>query len=177
MPPPALECGDLSPLSFSNNSDIQSGDKSPHSKAEFDLDGPASANEAVPTRTTQAFTLWFRTRDAYRRLPQAQQIVREFLASNPFSTLQIVLETAGPFPFDVFDGLRAACQRPENIYLDRFYEFTPGRPAGARRIVVVSPASTHEQFDRTWLRDAEDHCDFVRLEPATTLGQSLPVSG
>jgi hypothetical protein len=91
---------------------------------------------------------------------------------NPFSTLQIVLETAGSFPFDVFHGLRAACERPENIYLDRFYEFTPGRPAGARRIVVVPPASTHEQFDPAWLRDAAEHCDFVSMEQVATALQS-----
>jgi hypothetical protein len=130
----------------------------------IDLDEPRKAATPVPTRVAQAFTLWFQASDIYRRLPIATQVVREFLDANPFSTLQIVLDTAGEFPFDVFAGLRAACQRPENIYLDRFYEFTPGRPAGARRI-VVSSASSQDRFDAAWLRDAADHCDFVSLEP------------
>jgi len=129
--------------------------------ARFDLDRSYSNGLTVPNRAAQAFTLWLRTCDPYRRLSQACGLVREFRSANPFNTLQIVLETERQFPFDVFRGLRAACARPENIYLDRFYEFTPGRTAGARRIVVVPPAAERANFDADWLADAEDHCDLI----------------
>jgi len=125
-----------------------------------DLDARPYSPPALPRRASQAFTIWFRTRDPYDRLNDAAAVVPEHLQANPFSTLAIVLETDGAFPFDVFDGLRAACQRPENIYLDRFYEFTPGRPAGARRVVVVLPR-TSERVDADWVRDSLVHCDVV----------------
>jgi radical SAM superfamily enzyme YgiQ (UPF0313 family) len=132
----------------------------------IDLDACDAPPDRLPARASQAFTLWFRTRNAYRHLVAARRVVQQFLDSNPFSTLEVVIETDGSFPFDVFDGLRDAFARAENIYLDRFYEFTPGSRAGARRIVVAAPVSAQSQFDPAWLRDAEEHCDVVWLEPA-----------
>jgi hypothetical protein len=90
--------------------------------------------------------------------------VRRFLAENPFNTLQIVIDTDRSFPFDVFDELRVACSTAQNDYLDRFYEFTPGRRAGSRRVVVLAPKSARAQFDAAWLADADQHCDVVWTE-------------
>jgi hypothetical protein len=91
-------------------------------------------------------------------------MVRRFLAENPFNTLQVVIDTDRPFPFDVFEELRAACSTAQNDYLERFYEFTPGRRAGSRRVVVVAPQSARSQFDAAWLTDADEHCDVVWTE-------------
>jgi radical SAM superfamily enzyme YgiQ (UPF0313 family) len=126
----------------------------------------------VPIHVTQAFTLWFRTADTYASLHRGCQFVRQVLSHNPFSTLQIVVETDREFPFDVFDALRAACDTSENIYLDRFYEFTPGRRAGARRIVVVAPTSAQANFGADWLADADEHCDVVWQEGSGVFSSS-----
>ncbi len=124
---------------------------------------------AAPPDAAQAFTLWLRSADLYRRLPRAERIVREFLSINPFATLQIILETNFAFPFDVFDRLRAACARPENIYLDRFYAFMPGRPAGARRLVTLLPSSVRGQVSYAWVEDALAHSDLVWVDPGPNL--------
>jgi hypothetical protein len=131
-----------------------------------DLDARPYSPPALPRRASQAFTIWFRTRDPYGRLNDAAAVVREHLQANPFSTLAIVLETDGAFPFDVFDGLRAACQRPENIYLDRFYEFTPGRPAGARRVVVALPTRLRDRMNNDWISAAVEYSDVVWTDGA-----------
>jgi radical SAM superfamily enzyme YgiQ (UPF0313 family) len=128
----------------------------------FDMNpGSVHGGAEVPAEVTQAFTLWFRTRDAYRDCDAAARTVRRFLDGNPFSTLQVVLETDRPFPFDVFDRLRKSYAGTHNIYLDRFYEFTPGSRAGARRTVLLASAAARSRFDDDWLADAEEHCDVV----------------
>jgi radical SAM superfamily enzyme YgiQ (UPF0313 family) len=115
----------------------------------------------LPLRTAQAFTLWLSTSDPYRSLPRAEAMVREVLSSNPFTTIQIVLETREEFPFDVFRGLEAATKRDVNVYLDRFHEFTPGRKAGAQRIVTVFPAASRGRMDPEWIADALERTDVV----------------
>jgi radical SAM superfamily enzyme YgiQ (UPF0313 family) len=158
MPPPALEF-EISDLRF-EISDLRFR----HLPVVWRVDLDQPDRSPVPKSVAQAFTLWFRTRDAYGTLSRSQRIVQEFLAANPFSTLQVVLQTNEPFPFDVFDGLRVAMERPENIYLDRFYEFTPGRPAGARRVVVVAPEAARCRFDPSWVEACQPHCDLVWQE-------------
>ncbi len=140
----------------------------------FDFTENGTQSLCAPECVAQAFTLWFHTLDAYRDLPQMSDIVREFLSRNPFSTLQIVIETARQFPFDVFEGLRAAWDRPENVYLDRFYEFTPGRPAGARRIVTLLPARARQLIDPPWITDARDQTDLLWVEPSRNPTSSPP---
>ena len=76
-------------------------------------------------------------------------LVREVLGANPFTTLQVVLESAGRS--DVEDirqqlsprylaALAATCQESPT-YLDKFYALQPGRPNGAKRIIVLLPLS------------------------------------
>jgi len=126
-------------------------------KVDLDRD----ANPPLPVRAAQAFTLWLTTRDAYRSLPRAERKIRELLSQSPFTTLQLVLETAGEFPFDVFQRLKTACARDVNVYLDRFHEFTPGRKTGAQRIVALLPAGDRAQMDPEWVADALAHTDIV----------------
>jgi hypothetical protein len=83
------------------------------------------------------------------------------LDANPFTTLQLVLEPApGLDPGSVQDAvsprllarLTAACQeRP--TYLDRFYALQPGRPNGAKRLVVLLPADLRPQLQPDWIEE------------------------
>ncbi len=156
LPPPALE-------------NVPAGAPGAVSRLEVDLGCAAPA--PLPERSTQAFSLHFRTAEPYRYLARAEEYVRTHLARNPFSTLQIVLETDGDFPFDVFERLRAACERDENIYLDRFYEFTPQTTAGAQRIVTLLPECARGRIDPEWLRDAERHTAIVWRPNAHSAGE------
>jgi hypothetical protein len=119
----------------------------------------------LPPAPPLAFTLRFRSRNLYARLSRATRMIRELLARNPFTTLQIVLETAEVFPFDVFDAVKKACMRPENIYLDRFYEFTPRSRLGARRLVTLLPAARRTEIDPDWVEAAAVHAAVVWTEP------------
>lgn len=130
---------------------------------------------ALPERAPQAMTLWLRARDLYRRLPRAEELVRRHLAANPFATLQIVLQTGEDFPFNVFHRLKTACARSENVYLDRFYEFTPGTPAGAQRLVTLLPAEARGRIDPEWASAALAHADLVWTDGEAGRRELLPL--
>jgi hypothetical protein len=142
LPPPALEGRPFLDVDF--DSGASAG-------------GAGSISEAIPP--PQACTVWFRSETPFRHLPQMETKIRSLLDQNPFTTLQIILETRAVFPFDVFKGLRAACRREKNIYLDRFYEFTPGQKPGAQRLVTLFPAEARAEIDREWVEDSAAHAD------------------
>lgn len=169
LPPPALEPADalVAPAA-------------PRELASFhgvDLDRETGA--PLPGRPTHAFTLWLRARDAYRGLERAEALVREIVSSNPFTTLQVVLETEEDFPLDVFRRLKQASARRENVYLDRFHEFSPGRSIESCRIVTVLPEAFRSRMDPSWTDDALSHCDLVWAgrEPSARSLSSLERDG
>ena len=85
---------------------------------------------------TQAFTLWLRSADFDSHRRRAADLVRQLLADNPFTTLQIILEPLGdPTELTVrtLEILREACYC-QPTYLDKFYSVLPGRPKGAKRL-------------------------------------------
>ncbi len=118
-----------------------------------DLDSDISTGEP-PERTAQVFTLWFRTMDPFTRRARLADLVRAHLRNNPFSTLQVVIETGAEFPFDVFDELERAFAVPEHVYLDRYHEWTPGSPRAARRVAVALAGTDLHRLDPAWLDDA-----------------------
>lgn len=109
-----------------------------------DLDEPRRDPGPPPGRRAQAFTLWLRSADFTARRREAAALIREVLADNPFTTLQVVLEpspAAGPAPPSpaLLEELTTACQS-QPTYLDRYYALQPGRANGAKRLVVLLPA-------------------------------------
>ena len=72
------------------------------------------------------------------------------LAVNPFTTLQVVLEPtaapAGALAPGFLNALLAACLESPT-YLDKFYALMPGRPNGAKRLVVLLPLEAREATD------------------------------
>jgi radical SAM superfamily enzyme YgiQ (UPF0313 family) len=113
-----------------------------------DLDGPRAAPPPADGRA-QAFTLWLRAAHPAEHGREIATLLRDLLAANPFTTLQVVLEPSGALspaelprrlPPQLFASLLAVCQeRP--TYLDRFYALQPGRPSGAKRLIVILPLS------------------------------------
>lgn len=149
LPPPAV--GPESP-------DAAASAGSPPRSAVLDLD---RGDRGLPEIAAQAFTAALRARDIYRSLPAAERAVADFVRRNPFTTLQVTVDAGGGFPLDVLKRLRAAAARTESMYLDRFYEFTPGRPAAATRLAVLLPESLRPQLDPEWVEDALRHADVV----------------
>jgi radical SAM superfamily enzyme YgiQ (UPF0313 family) len=122
----------------------------------IDLDRPADAPPAAPDRWAQALTLWLGGSDLGVRAREAAAHIEQVLDANPFTTLQVVLEPRGDADAvrqsvlpHVLEQLLAACQaRP--TYLDRYYALQPGRPNGAKRLVLLLPQPLRGQLNEDW---------------------------
>jgi radical SAM superfamily enzyme YgiQ (UPF0313 family) len=134
----------------------------------IDLDTGREAIAPPPNRRAQAFTLWLRSEAFDRHATQAAVRVRGVLADNPFTTLQVVLEPTAREPAEVarqigprlLETLLAACQeRP--TYLDKFYALQPGRPIGAKRLIVLLPLEMRPGFDPGWVEGVGEQATLV----------------
>jgi radical SAM superfamily enzyme YgiQ (UPF0313 family) len=127
-----------------------------------DLDDPPSP-APNPDHCTQAFTLWLRSGDFHARRHVAAERIAELLAANPHTTLQILLEPTGnprSLTPTALDRMLRACYA-ETSYLDRFYSILPGRPKGAKRLVVLLPASERTRLGRDWIDAIGDYASIV----------------
>jgi radical SAM superfamily enzyme YgiQ (UPF0313 family) len=124
----------------------------------FDLDGTAGPPPSAHQRA-QAFTLWLRSASFAARKQAAADCVRQVLADNPFTTLQVVLEPGENADMlmrslngALVEELLAVAQEAPT-YLDKFYALQPGRPSGAKRLVVVLPLALRTGIDPAWLEE------------------------
>ncbi|HEV3258213.1 MAG TPA: radical SAM protein [Gemmataceae bacterium] len=126
-----------------------------------DLDAPDPAAPPPAERWAQAFTLWLRAADFGARRAVAANLVRRVLDANPFTTLQVVLEphprasaaaVQRACPPSLLDALTAACQSSPT-YLDRYYALQPGRPNGAKRLIVLLPVDFRPRLAPSWLEE------------------------
>ncbi len=139
-PPPAL--------------DFAEGAERPARVARVDLEAP-QCPLPPPQRRGQVFTLWLRSRDFDARRHDAAGLVRQVLADNPHSTLQVVLESlAGPEGLSTraLEVLLEACFSSTS-YLDLFYSLHPNRLLGAKRLVVLLPAEQRSRVGPEWVDD------------------------
>ncbi len=133
-----------------------------------DLDRPDQHPPPANNRA-QAFTIWLRSEDFSRHREQAARLVRMVLQDNPHTTLQVVLEPTGEMTAAAVQGqvgprwlgeLMAACQeRP--TYLDKFYALQPGRPNGAKRLIVLLPLPLRQQLRQEWVEDVSELATLV----------------
>lgn len=115
----------------------------------------------------QCFTLWLRATNFDHHVAAMQTFAEKLLATNPFMTLQIVLEpVADPSSITpkLLRTLLAACHRHPS-YLDRFYALQPGKPIGAKRIVVA--VRREERVSEAWRDGIETMAWVVVLETRT----------
>ncbi|HQR08185.1 MAG TPA: radical SAM protein [Gemmatales bacterium] len=109
----------------------------------------------------QVYTLWFRSPDFDAHIRSACRWIRRVLDESPFTTLQVILEpTALPLSItsDVLGELWAACQK-EPSYMDRYYAMQPGRPIGAKRLVVMLEDT--DGLPEEWLDAIEEQATIV----------------
>jgi radical SAM superfamily enzyme YgiQ (UPF0313 family) len=126
-----------------------------------DLDAAErSAGQPAEARA-QAFTLWLRSAHFDRTMPEAAALVRQILADNPFTTLQVVLEPPNSadaaavrrqFRPGLLEMLVAACQESPT-YLDKFYALQPGALNGAKRLILLLPMALRAQLGAEWLEE------------------------
>jgi radical SAM superfamily enzyme YgiQ (UPF0313 family) len=125
---------------------------------------PHGLSSPLPTQLTQTFTLWLRSDDFRRDAELACRAIETLLDANPFASLTVVLEVLGDLarlPVEVVRHIWATClQRPS--YLDRYYAIQPGRPAGAKRLVVCL-SDWHQPIPEKWLNATEDFADIYSL--------------
>jgi radical SAM superfamily enzyme YgiQ (UPF0313 family) len=121
-------------------------------------------------RMAQAFTIRLRGVDLDAARTRVATAVRQAVQTNPHGTFQIVVEpTADPTTVTprLLDALMGAALETTS-YLDRFYSVMPGRPKGAKRLIVIIPAEEHDRLDPTWVEEIES---FATL--ATSQGTSV----
>ncbi|MBA4186452.1 MAG: hypothetical protein C0467_00395 [Planctomycetaceae bacterium] len=123
-----------------------------------DLDAIKPTVPPHVNRRAQAFTIWFTAHCLHRHAALAASCVRQVLADNPYTTLQVVLDAslgdARTIPHSINPQLLnsllgAALEQP--TYLDKYYALQPGRTNGAKRLVVVLPSSVRDELDPDWL--------------------------
>lgn len=115
------------------------------------------AASSVCSHAAQAFTLRLKAVDFEARQQVAVSLIEQLLTANPFTTLQVILEpTTAPQSLTpaVLESLWSACLR-QPTYLDRYYALQPGRPMGAKRLVVVLDDEMKDGIDETWLDDID----------------------
>lgn len=137
-------------------------DDSPHQIVRIDLDDDSMAAVPPAAERAQALTLWLRSRDFHRDRSRAAAWVERLLSDNPFTTLQVVLEPAAEprlLSVAALDAVARACFcRP--TYLDRFYAVQPGRPKGAKRLVVLAPFARRGELS-DWAREIGETATIV----------------
>ncbi len=136
--------------------DFAGGDR--HRVWRVDLDRAGRPEPPPAGCRAQAFTLWLRSTRFGRHGREVAALIQELLRVNPFTTLQVVLEPAGELTPEavrreiaerLLDDLTAACQASPT-YLDKFYALQPGRPNGAKRLIVLLPLALRERLPRGW---------------------------
>jgi hypothetical protein len=144
-------------------------EKDAHRVWQVDLDRPDRLDPLPAECRAQAFTLWLRSAQFERHGGEVAPLIRRLLDANPFTTLQVVLEPiVSRSPAAVLEAitprlladLLAACQaRP--TYLDKFYALQPGRPNGAKRLVILLPRALRSGLGADWLEEIGTHATVV----------------
>ncbi len=133
----------------------------------IDLDEPFDA--CCTADHHQAFTLWLRSAQFRQKRGRIVQLVRQILAANPFTTLQIVLEPkdatlAEELPssltLSLLQEILATCQEP-STYLDRYYSMQPGRSNGAKRLILLLPADARPTVTESWREAVGEYATLV----------------
>jgi radical SAM superfamily enzyme YgiQ (UPF0313 family) len=133
LPPPRLDVGDETDR--------------PRRGCRIDLDAPPEQT-APAAPPALCYTLWLRSADFHQRRHAAADSIARLLASNPHTTLQVILEpTADPRRLtpQTLELLLAACYKSPT-YLDRYYSLHPGRLLGSKRLAVLLPRGLRDSL-------------------------------
>jgi hypothetical protein len=148
----AVEFDALPPLRLESWEHV-AGSERPCRVGRIDLDRGSDLLPPAADRT-QAFTLWLRAADFHACRRQAVKLIRQVLADNPFTTLQVIVEPTAALERLTAESLQmllAACYE-EPTYLDRYYSLHPGRLLGSKQIAVLLPFGQRAILGQSWRR-------------------------
>lgn len=123
-----------------------------------------SPHEFLPSHTSLAHAIWFRSSDFDAHRQEAAAFIERFLKENPHTTLAVVMEPCGeasawkrlsPTTMEMF---LAACYRTPS-YLDRYYSLHPGELLGSKRLIIL--LEPEQQASRAWQRRTEEFAEIV----------------
>jgi len=143
-------------------------------RLDFNEEGAPAAAWPAPTERAQALTLWLCSRDFHSQRSRAAKAIEQVLTDNPFTTLQVVLEPTGDprrLTATALDALARACFG-QPTYLDHFYAVQPGRPKGAKRLVVLAPRQQRAAIGTDWIDEVGEYGTLV-WRGAATAGEEL----
>ncbi|HMP03853.1 MAG TPA: radical SAM protein [Gemmatales bacterium] len=152
----------------------------PHVLVDLDAAGDSRAWPAA-SRRTQAFTLHVRFAALAPHRARLQGWIHEVLSDNPFTTLQVVLEPSrghdaeqpGRWPAPQELELLWACLQQQPSYLDRFFALQPGRPRGAKRLVLLLPWRWRNRCPGGWLDAVTEWASVVWRDAPSTAKTNL----
>jgi radical SAM superfamily enzyme YgiQ (UPF0313 family) len=106
----------------------------------------------------QAFTLWLQSAHFLRHGQEGARLIQEVLRANPFTTLQVVLEPIGDLTLEAVrrevstsilsEWTSAGQANP--TYLDKYFALQPGRPNGAKRLILLLPLALRDPLAGEW---------------------------
>jgi radical SAM superfamily enzyme YgiQ (UPF0313 family) len=104
-----------------------------------------------PSLPRQTFTIWLSGSDLDQHRSAIESAVRETLAREPYSTLQVVLESkTAPVSSALLEAVTSACHE-HPTYLDKYYALQPGGLRGAKRIVLLMPSAWRSRLAADWV--------------------------
>ena len=136
---------------------------------QVDLDSVRRPDPPPAGCSAQAFTLWLRSARFGQQTHEMAGLIQDLLRVNPFTTLQVVLEPAGDLTPEavrrevgprLLSALMAACQQ-NPTYLDKYYALQPGRPNGAKRLIVLLPRACRELLSLEWVEEVGELATLV----------------
>jgi radical SAM superfamily enzyme YgiQ (UPF0313 family) len=128
---------------------------------QVDLDRAERPDPPPAGGRAQAFTLWLRSARFGQHGREVVGLIHALLRVNPFTTLQVVLEPVGERTPEAvqreigprsLSEVMAACEA-NPTYLDKYYALQPGRPNGAKRLIVLLPLALREQLPGDWTEE------------------------
>lgn len=132
-----------------------------------DLDA-TSPSPPPAEQMAQAFTIRLLSDNLHAKRTEAAAAVAAAINNNPHGTFQIVCEPTGDprrVTPEAIEALLAAAFGTTS-YLDRFYAVMPGRPKGAKRVLVVVPVAERERLGRAWADEIGRFATIVWQTPA-----------
>lgn len=133
-------------------------------------DSPGAKSAAPPAeQMAQAFTIRLLGDDLHAKRKEAAAAVAVAVENNPHGTFQIVCEPTGDPSRVTAEAIEAllAAAFGSTSYLDRFYAVMPGRPKGAKRVLVVVPVAQRERLGREWADEIGQFATIVWQTPTT----------
>ena len=128
-----------------------------------------TAGESAGEDAANALTVFVRSPDLARDLARATSFLEALVAGNPYATLDVVVDSPGPYSLEALAALKAAAATPD-AYLNGYdrFQVEPGTLVSTR-VSVLAGEELHE--NSRFYADLEEHVPVVYAKTAQTPGE------